>query len=62
MLWYRVLQRMRAMTASTVQLSAPVIASIGGIMLLGESLTRNLATASILIPGGIWMVLRYRTR
>ncbi len=61
-LWYRVLQHMRAMTASTVQLSAPVITSIGGIVLLGEVLTRDLVVASILILGGIWMVVRYRTR
>lgn len=61
-LWYRVLQHMRAMTASTVQLSAPVIASMGGIVLLGETLTRDLVFASILILGGIWMVLRYRVR
>lgn len=61
-LWYHVLQHMRAMTASTVQLSAPVIASIGGILLLGEALTRDLTIASVLILGGIWMVLRYGKR
>jgi drug/metabolite transporter (DMT)-like permease len=61
-MWYRVLQHMRAMTASTVQLSAPVIASIGGVMLLGESFTRDLMIATFLILGGIWMVLRYGRR
>ncbi|GAB1234921.1 DMT family transporter [Ferrigenium sp. UT5] len=61
-LWYRVLQQMRAMTASTVQLSAPVIAAIGGILLLGEALTPDLLIASILILGGIWLVLRFGKR
>jgi drug/metabolite transporter (DMT)-like permease len=61
-LWYQVLQHMRAITASTVQLSAPVIASIGGILLLGETLTRDLLVASVLIIGGIWLVLRYGKR
>jgi len=61
-LWYRVLQHMRAMTASTVQLSAPVIASIGGIVMLGEMLTRDLMISSLLILGGIWLVLRYGKR
>ena len=61
-LWYRVLQHMRAMTASTVQLSAPVIAAIGGILLLGEALTRNLVIATVLILGGIWLVLRFGKR
>ncbi|OHC87626.1 MAG: hypothetical protein A3J99_02655 [Sideroxydans sp. RIFOXYD2_FULL_59_7] len=58
-LWYRVLQHMRAMTASTVQLSAPVIAVIAGILLLGEAVTRDLLLASVLILGGILLVLRY---
>lgn len=61
-LWYRVLQHMRAMTASTVQLSAPVIASIGGVLLLGESFTQDMLIATVLILGGIWLVLRYGKR
>ena len=58
-LWYRVMQHMRAMTASTVQLSAPVIAAIAGILLLGETVTRDLVIASALILGGILLVLRF---
>lgn len=56
-LWYRVLQDMRAMMASIVQLSAPVLASVGGIVFLGETLTRDLFIASVLILGGIGLVL-----
>ncbi|ADE12011.1 DMT family transporter [Sideroxydans lithotrophicus] len=59
-MWYRVLQHMHAMTASTVQLSAPVIAAAGGVLLLGEAFTRDLVIASLLILGGIWLVLRFR--
>jgi len=61
-LWYRVLQHMRAMTASTVQLSAPVLASIAGIFLLGETVTHDLVIASVLILGGILLVLRFGMR
>lgn len=61
-LWYRVLQHMRAMTASTVQLSAPVLAAIAGILLLGEAITRDLLIASVLILGGILLVLRFGKR
>jgi drug/metabolite transporter (DMT)-like permease len=61
-LWYRVLQHMRAMTASTVQLSAPVLAAVAGILLLGEAVTRDLLVASVLILGGILLVLRYGKR
>jgi len=59
-LWYRVLQHMRAMTASTVQLSAPVIAAIGGVILMNEAVTASLLIASVLILGGIALVLRTR--
>jgi len=57
-LWYRVLQHMHAITASTVQLSAPILAALGGIVLLNEAFTPNLLTASVLILGGIGLVLR----
>jgi len=60
--WYRVLQHMRAMTASTVQLSAPVLAAIAGILLLGEAVTRDLLVSSVLILGGILLVLRFGKR
>lgn len=58
-MWYRVLQHIRVMTASTIQLTAPVLAMLAGIALLGESFTRDLLVASLLILGGIWLVLRY---
>ncbi len=61
-LWYRVLQHMRAMTASTVQLSSPLVATVGGVVLLGEPLTSELFVASLLILGGIWLVLRFERR
>ena len=61
-LWYKVLQQLRAMTASTIQLSAPLLASLGGIVLLGEAFTRDLLIASLLILGGIGLVVRQRKR
>lgn len=61
-MWYRVLQHMRAMTACTIQLSVPILAALGGIALLGEAFTRNLLFASVLILGGVWLVLRYGKR
>lgn len=61
-LWYRVLQHLRAMTASTVQLSAPIIAALGGVVMLGEAVTVDLLLASVLVLGGIWLVLRYGQR
>ena len=58
-LWYRVLQHMHAITASTVQLSAPVLAALGGVVLLNETFTSNLLTASVLILGGIGLMSHY---
>jgi drug/metabolite transporter (DMT)-like permease len=58
-LWYRVLQEMRAITAATVQLSAHVLAALGGVILLSEPLTQILLIASVLILGGIGLVLRF---
>lgn len=57
-IWYRVLREMSAITASTVQLSAPVIAAAGGIILLDEAFSLNMLIASALILGGIGLVLR----
>lgn len=57
-IWYRVVREMSAITASTVQLGAPVIAAVGGVALLDEAFTLNLVIASVLIYGGIVLVLR----
>lgn len=59
-LWYKVLQHMRAMTASTVQLSAPVITTLSGVVLLNEAVTASMLIATPLILGGIALVLRSR--
>ncbi len=59
-LWYAALPGLRTTSAATVQLSVPVLASIGGIALLGEALTPRLLLASIAILGGIALVIRPR--
>lgn len=57
-IWYTALPALRATSAATVQLTVPVIAALGGIVLLGEPLTLRLVLASIAIVGGIAMFLR----
>lgn len=52
-LWYSVLPRLSASVAALAQLTAPVIAVAGGILLLGESLTLRLVLASAVILGGV---------
>ena len=48
---------MKATHAATVQLSVPVIAALGGVLLIGESLTGPLVLASVAILGGIALVI-----
>lgn len=55
-IWYAALPRLRPTTAAIVQLSVPLLAAGGGVLLLGEPLTVRLAVASIAILGGIAMV------
>jgi drug/metabolite transporter (DMT)-like permease len=56
-IWYQALPALRATHAATVQLSVPVIATLGGIAFLGETLTLTLVLASVAILGGIALVI-----
>jgi drug/metabolite transporter (DMT)-like permease len=61
-IWYTALPRLKVATAASVQLSVPVIAAVGGIVLLGEAATLRLLLASIAILGGIGLVIAERQR
>jgi len=56
-LWYAVLPQIGAAQAATLQLSVPVIAAAGGVLLLGEALTLRLVLASVVVLGGVALVL-----
>jgi len=56
-IWYGALPGLRATSAATVQLSVPVIAATGGILLLHEPLTLRYLLASIAVLGGIALVI-----
>lgn len=56
-IWYTALPALKATTAATVQLSVPVLAALGGIVFLGETVTLRLAIASVAILGGIALVV-----
>lgn len=57
-IWYRALPMLKATSAATVQLSVPVIATMGGILFLGELLTLRIVLASLAILLGIALVIR----
>jgi len=52
-MWYRVLPRIPATTASVAQLSVPVIALVAGALTLGEAVTVQITVASVIVLGGI---------
>jgi len=56
-IWYTVLPSLKNTSAASVQLSVPVIASIGGVVFLGEPMTLRLVLASVAILGGIALVI-----
>jgi drug/metabolite transporter (DMT)-like permease len=56
-IWYTALTGLKATSAATVQLSVPVLAAAGGILLLGEPLTLRFLVASIAVLGGIALVV-----
>lgn len=52
-LWYRVLPDLPASSAAVAQLSVPVIAMAGGVLLLGETLGLPLIIAGAVVLGGV---------
>ena len=56
-LWYMALGGLSSVQAAVVQLLAPVIAAIGGVMFANEFISVRLLLASLLVLGGILMVI-----
>lgn len=61
-IWYAALRGLTASKAGIVQLTVPVIAALGGAVLLAEPLTLRLVTASFVTLGGVLLVLLERSR
>jgi drug/metabolite transporter (DMT)-like permease len=61
-LWYLALPVLSSINAASVQLSVPVIAATGGILLLSEPITLRYVIASIAILGGIFLVVIEKQR
>jgi drug/metabolite transporter (DMT)-like permease len=56
-IWYRALPGLKAISAAAVQLSVPILAATGGILLLGEVVSLRYVVASLAVLGGIALVL-----
>ena len=59
-IWYAALPGMTGTQAATVQLTVPIIAAFGGVMLLSEQVTLRLLIASAATLGGVAVVLAQR--
>ena len=55
--WYTALPRLSAIAAGNAQLSVPVLAAFGGVVMFGESITLRLTVASLMVLGGIAVAL-----
>lgn len=56
-IWYAALPQLGALRAAIVQLSVPVLAAFGGVLLLSEPVTLRLLVASCAILGGVTLAI-----
>ncbi len=61
-IWYAALRQLTAFRAAVVQLPTPILTAVGGVMLLGESLSVRLIMSTIFVVGGIALALVGRER
>jgi drug/metabolite transporter (DMT)-like permease len=60
--WYTALPRLKAIAAANLQLSVPLLASLGGVILFNEPITLRLVISSVLLLGGIALATRHSLR
>ncbi len=60
--WYSALRGLSAMQAGVLQLLVPVIAALGGMVFVSEPLAPRLPISSLLILGGIMVLVLTRNR
>lgn len=56
-IWYTALRGLSSTQAAVIQLLVPVIAAIGGVVFISEIVTFHLIVSSLLILGGVTLVL-----
>lgn len=56
-IWYTALPALKAAQAATVQLSVPLIAALGAVVLLDEPMSLRLFAAAVAIVGGVALVI-----
>jgi drug/metabolite transporter (DMT)-like permease len=60
--WYAALRGLTGTQAAVVQLSVPLIAAAGGVLLLSEAVSTRLVVATIAVLGGVALATLHATR
>jgi drug/metabolite transporter (DMT)-like permease len=61
-IWYTALRGLSPSTAASIQLTVPAIAAIGAVVFLGEPVTQRLFVTSLVILGGVALVIWGKAR
>ena len=61
-LWYAALRGLTTTSAAVLQLSVPVLAALGGVALMSETVTMRLVVASAVTLGGVGLAVLGRRR
>ena len=61
-LWYRALAGLSVSMASLLQLSVPILAALAGLIFIGELLSQRLIISSLLVLGGIALLIVFKQR
>ena len=61
-IWYKALPLLSNMQAAVTQLLVPVIAAFGGLVFISEPISMQLVVASILVLGGVLLVVIAKTK
>jgi len=61
-LWYAALRGLSATQAATVQLAVPVLAALGGVVVMSETISGRLVVSGVAILGGVLLAVLTRER
>lgn len=59
-IWYTALAGLTSTKAATVQLTVPILAAVGGVLWLGETISLRQIISAILVLGGVGLTLQRR--
>jgi drug/metabolite transporter (DMT)-like permease len=59
-IWYAALRGLTATRAATVQLSVPVLAALGGVVVLSEAITLRLIISAVIILSGVGLAVAHQ--